>query len=215
MKKLIKENYLFLILFLIIILKDAIYNLITIQDIDYTPMDCHNIESEYNKLLEFNEIDLIYNCESFNTYIIYKDIYNYLNEITIRGGKDKELNNNPVIYDNTLVGVISKSDNKTSVVKLVTNNTSKIPVKINSSLGVLEYTDNKLVVRNISNYEDIKVGDNIYTSSFGNMQENIYVGLVKEITLDNKNIEKIITVEYPIDIKDLSYVTVLKNSKES
>ena len=71
------------------------------------------------------------------------------------------------------------------------------------------------MVRNISNYEDIKVGDNIYTSSFGNMQENIYVGLVKEITLDNKNIEKIITVEYPIDIKDLSYVTVLKNSKES
>ena len=183
MKKLIKENYLFLILFLIIILKDVFYNLITIQDIDYTPMDCHNIESEYNKLLEFNEIDLIYNCESFNTYIIYKDIYNYLNEITIRGGKDKELDSNPVIYDNTLVGVISKSDNKTSVVKLVTNNTSKIPVKINSSLGVLEYTDNKLVVRNISNYEDIKVGDNIYTSSFGNMQENIYVGLVKEITL--------------------------------
>lgn len=212
MIKLIKNNYLFLLLFIIILLKEPLYTLITIKDNVYTPTRCHLLESDFNKLLEFSNIDLIYESDYINTYIIYKDIYNYTNEITIRGGKDLNLINNPVIYDNTLVGYISSLKESSSVVKLLTNKDSKVSVKINEEVGLLEYKNNELIVSNISNYSNINLGDNIYTSGLGNIKENIYIGTVKDIKLTNKDIEKYIEVDYKINIKDINYVTILKEN---
>lgn len=210
MKTFIKDSYLFLIVFIIILLKEPIYKLFYIDDNLYNPIKCEFLESDYNKLLEFNNIEVIYNNEFINSYIIYKDIYDYMNTITIRGGLDKHFNNNPVIYDNTLIGVISKVNNNSSIVNLITNKSSKISVKINDFIGVLEYKDGKLLVSNISNYSDISVGDSIYTSGLGNIHENIYIGTVKNIKLNNKNIEKIIEVDYKLNIKNIDYVTVLE-----
>ena len=212
MKKFIKETYLFLILFIIFLIKEPIYKIFTIQNNIYNTIRCNILESDYNKLLEFSNIDVIYESDYINTVIIYKDIYNYMNEITIRGGKDKELDNYPVIYDNTLIGVISKVNNSSSIVKLVTNKDSKISVKINDEIGLLEYKDNNLIVSNINNYADINIGDIIYTSGLGNIKENIYIGEVKEIVLDNKNIEQKVIVDYKLNIKDIDYVTVIKES---
>jgi len=210
MKTFIKDSYLFLIVFIIILLKEPIYKLFYIDDNLYNPIKCEFLESDYNKLLEFNNIEVIYNNEFINSYIIYKDIYDYMNTITIRGGLDKNFNNNPVIYDNTLIGVISKVNNNSSIVNLITNKSSKISVKINDFIGVLEYKNGKLLVSNISNYSDISVGDSIYTSGLGNIHENIYIGTVKNIKLNNKNIEKIIEVDYKLNIKNIDYVTVLE-----
>ena len=212
MKKFLKNNYLFLILFLLLLLKDPIYKLFTIKDNVYTPTKCTITENEYNKLLEFSEINVIYESDYLNTYIIYKDIYNYLNEITIRGGQDLELKDNPVIYDNTLVGVISKVNKNSSNVRLLTNKESKISVKIKDEVGLLEYEDGKLIIRNIPSSSNLKVGDDIYTSGIGKIKENIYIGTIKNITLDSKNIEQIIEVDYKLKIKDLLYVTVIKES---
>lgn len=210
MKKLIKDSYLFLIVFLIILLKEPIYKFFTIKDNIYTNFKCQILEDDYNKLLEFSEINYIYESDYINSVIIYKDIYNYMNEITIRGGKDYNLKKYPVIYDNTLIGVIDKVNNNSSVVKLLTNKDSNISVKINDEVGVLKYVNNKLVVSNISNYSNIKLGDQIFTSGLGNIHENIYIGEVKNITLDSKNIEKLIEVNYKINIKDINYVTIMK-----
>jgi len=210
MKTFIKDSYLFLIVFIIILLKEPIYKLFYIDDNLYNPIKCEFLESDYNKLLEFNNIEVIYNNEFINSYIIYKDIYDYMNTITIRGGLDKNFNNNPVIYDNTLIGVISKVNNNSSIVNLITNKSSKISVKINDFIGVLEYKNGKLLVSNISNYSDISVGDSIYTSGLGNIHENIYIGTVKNIKLNNKNIEKIIEDDDKLNIKNIDYVTVLE-----
>ena len=210
MKIFIKESYLFLVVFIIILLKEPIYKLFSIKDNLYNPIKCEFLENDYNKLLEFNNIEVIYNNEFINSYIIYKDIYDYMNTITIRGGLDKNFQNNPVIYDNTLIGIITKVNNNSSVVNLITNKTSKISVKINDNVGVLEYKNGKLLVSDISNYSNISVGDSIYTSGLGNIHENIYIGTVKNITLNNKDIEKIIEVDYKLDIKNIDYVTVLE-----
>ena len=212
MNKFIKESYLFLILFILIIVKEPIYRLFTIKDNIYNTTRCEFLESDYNKLLEFSEVNVAYESDYINSAVIYKDIYNYMNEVTIRGGKDYKLDNNPVIYDNTLVGVIDKVDSNTSIVKLITNNSSKISVKINDEIGILEYKKDKLIVSNISNFGNINVGDIVYTSGLGNIHENIYIGEVKNIELGNKNIEQIITVNYKLNIKDIDYVTVLKES---
>ena len=203
---------LFLILFLILVIKEPLYKIIKIRKEVYTPMRCQFLEDDYNKLLEFSEINVIYESDYLNTYIIYKDIYNYMNEITIRGGLDEELKNNPVIYDNTLIGFISKVNKTSSIVKLITNKDSKVSVKINNEIGVLENKNNELIVSNISNDANINIGDNIYTSGLGNTKENIYIGTVKEISLDDKGIEKVIKVNYQLKIKDIDYVNVLKEN---
>lgn len=213
MKKVIKNYYLFLILFLLFVLKEPIYSLINISNLTYTSLKCEYLESNYNKLLEFNNIDMIYNSNYINTYVIYKDIYNYMNEITIRGGIDENFNNNPVLYDNTLLGIITSTNQNSSIVTLLTNKNSKISVKINDEVGVLEYKNNLFIVSDISNYSDISIGDLVYTSGMGNIEENIYIGIVKSVTLDDKNIEKIIEVSYALDIKDIDYVTVLEVEK--
>lgn len=210
--KFIWKYNLFLILFLILIIIEPIYKLLKINEDVYTPMRCQFLEDDYNKLLEFSEINLIYESDYLNTYIIYKDIYDYMNEITIRGGLDEGLNNNPVIYDNTLVGFVSKVNKTSSIVKLITSNDSKVSVKINNEIGVLEYKDNELIVSNISNYSNINIDDNIYTSGLGNTKENIYIGIVKDISLDKKGIEKVIKVNYKLNIKDINYVNILKEN---
>jgi len=212
MKKLIKENYLYLVLFLLLVLKEPIYKVFKINQNIYNTTKCEFLENDYNKLLEFSEINLVYESKYINTHIIYKDIYNYLNEITIRGGKDLKLHENPVIYDNTLVGVINSVNANSSTVRLITNKDSKVSVIINEEIGILEYKNGHLIVSNISNYSDINVGDSIFTSGLGNIHENIYVGEVKSIKLDNNNIEKIITVDYKLNIKDIDFVTILWES---
>lgn len=212
MNKFINQSYLFIVLFILLVIKEPLYRLFTIKDKIYNTTRCAFLEQDYSKLLEFSEINVIYDSDYINSSIIYKDIYNYMNEITIRGGKDYNLSNNPVIYDNTLVGVVDRVDTNTSIVKLITNKSSKISVKINEEIGILEYKNGKLLVSNINNYGDINIGDVVYTSGLGNIRENIYIGEVSNIELDNKNIEKIITVNYKLNIKDIDYVTIIKES---
>lgn len=213
MKKLLKNNYLFLVFFLILVLKEPLYKLFTIEGGVYNTTRCKFLEDDYNKLLEFSEIDLIYESDYYNSYVIYKDIYNYMNEITIRGGSDENLKQNPVIYDNTLVGIIDKVNKNSSIVKLITNKQSKISVKINEEIGVLRMKNGELIVENIANNSNIKVGDYIYTSGLGNIKENIYIGTVKEISSANKELEQIIKVDYKLNIKNIDFVTILKENK--
>ena len=214
MKKKINRYTILIIFLMLFIFKDYLYNLINIKEIQID--NCiylKNIEKNYEELLEFSNIEINYNIDYLNSYIIYKDIYNYLKEVTILGGKDKNLKENyPVIFNNTLVGTIKKVNKTTSIVKLITNNESILSVKINNEIGILEY-DNTLKITGISNYGNIAIGDEIYTSGFGNIPENIYIGKVKDIILDSKNIEKIIYLDYSIDLKGINYVTILKESK--
>ena len=212
MKKIIKKDYIFLVLFLVIILSEPIYKLFTIQDNIYNTVRCKILEDDYNKLLKFSEIDYVYESDYLNTLVIYKDIYDYMSEITIRGGKDKEFSSNPVIYDNTLLGVITKVNKYSSIVRLLNNKLSKISVKINDEVGLLTFDGNNLVVKNISNLATINTGDIIYTSGLGNIKENIYIGTVKRVESTNKNIEKLIIVDYKVNIKDVNYVTVIKEN---
>lgn len=210
MKKILENSYLLLIFFLVFLLKDFFIDLITIPK--YKVDNCvyvKNIETNYNDLLEFNDIDIKYNLNYINSMIIYRDIYDYLNEFTIKGGSSNNLKKDlPVIYNNTLVGVISKTKKNSSIVRLLTNRDTKVSVKINDEIGILEY-DHTMKITGISNYGKINIGDEIVTSGYGSIPENIFIGRVKDIIMNSNNIEKIIYVDYDIDYKTLKYVTIL------
>lgn len=211
MKVIIEKSYILIFFLIAFIFKDSVYGLIEIKD--YKIDNCiylKNMEENYHELLRFSEIDVKYEMNYLNSYILYKDVYNYLREITIlKGRNDNILVDYPVIYNNTLVGVISKVNKNSSKVTLLTNNESRISVKVNNEIGILEY-DNVLKITGISNYGNISIGDEIYTSGLGKIPANIFIGTVKDITLDSKGLEKIVFVEYDINIKDLTFVTILE-----
>ena len=214
MKRFIKKYNILLILFILIILINSIIKILkpTCVEVDDS-LYIKELEKRYNELLKLNNIDDIYKLDYFNSYIIYKDIYNYNSEITISGGsnynfKVKDL----VIYNNTLIGVISKVNKSTSIVRLLKNKDTLISVKINNEIGVLKYKNDSLVVENINNYGVISKGDKVYTSGIGNSLSNIFIGNITNIELDKKGIEKIIYIDNQININDINYVTVIRSS---
>ncbi len=214
MKRFIKKYNILLILFILIILINSITKILKSTSVEVDDsLYIKELEKRYNELLKLNNIDDIYKLDYFNSYIIYKDIYNYNSEITISGGsnynfKVKDL----VIYNNTLIGVISKVNKSTSIVRLLKNKDTLISVKINNEIGVLKYKNDSLVVENINNYGVISKGDKVYTSGIGNSLSNIFIGNITNIELDKKGIEKIIYIDNQININDINYVTVIRSS---
>ncbi len=214
MKRFIKKYNILLILFILIILINSITKILkpTSVEVDDS-LYIKELENRYNELLKLNNIDNTYKLDYFNSYIIYKDIYNYNSEITISGGsnynfKVKDL----VIYNNTLIGVISKVNKSTSIVRLLRNKDTLISVKINNEIGVLKYKNDSLVVENINNYGVISKGDKVYTSGIGNSLSNIFIGNITNIELDKKGIEKLIYIDNQININDIYYVTVIRST---
>ena len=108
-----------------------------------------------------------------------------------------------------LVGVITDVSENNSRVRLITSNESNISVKINESYGILKVSNGSLIVSDLSNYDNISVGDKIYTSGIGNLIGDIYIGEVSNIFLNSTNIEKIITVTPAVDFDNLKYIAVI------
>ena len=208
-----KDYILLLLLFLVIIFISNIsyFNMPNNIDInvivdDYTKY----LESEYNELLKINEIDYNANLNVAISRILYRDIYDYHNYITIYKGSNDNLEEGMVVINESgLVGVVIKVNKNNSIVRLITSVDSNISVKINEYSGILKVSNGSLIVSDLSNYDNINVGDKIYTSGIGNLIGDIYIGEVREITLNNTNIEKIITVTPAVDFDNLKYIAVI------
>ena len=68
----------------------------------------------------------------------------------------------------------------------------------------------RLIISNISNYDDIDLNDEVYTSTLGSIKDKIYVGKVNKIS--SLATEKIIYVKSNVDIKDVNYLYVVGKS---
>lgn len=208
-----KDYILLFLLFLSIIFISNISYFIMPNDIDINSLVddyTKQLESEYNELLKINEIDYNTNLNVSISRILYRDIYDYHNYITIYKGSNAGIKENMVVINDLgLVGVITDVSENNSKVQLITSNESNISVKINESYGILNVSNGSLIVSDLSNYDNISVGDKIYTSGIGNLIGDIYIGEVSNISLNSTNIEKIITVTPAVDFDNLKYIAVI------
>ena len=180
-------------------------------------LDNSKIVVDYNKYLK-DELDSIRIINDINDYdnldlivsrVKYRDVYEYSNTLTIFKGTKNNVNvGDAVLTNNGLVGIISKTYDYYSVVSLITNKKSNISVKINDAVGVLKLENGKLVVTSINNYKNISIGDEIYTSGLGNLPDNIYVGKVKKVSLNDTEIEKVIEVDIENRLDTLDYLFI-------
>ncbi len=168
-----------------------------------------HLKEELDNIKKINDIEFDDNLDIIVSRVKYKDVYEYSNTLTIFKGSKNNINvGDAVLTNNGLVGIISKTYDYYSVVSLITNKKSNISVKINDAVGVLKLENGKLVVTSINNYKNIVVGDEIYTSGLGNLPDNIYVGKVKKVSLNDTEIEKVIEVDIENRLDTLDYLFV-------
>ena len=212
-----KDYILLLIIFLLFIFSGSINRFL----IAINPnLDIKNIELNYDKYLkdELDNIKKINNIE-FNddldlqvSRVKYRNVYEYSDTLTIyKGFKNNVFVNDVVLNNDGLIGIVTKTYDYYSIVTLITNKSSNISVKINDAIGILKVIDNTLVVTNINNYEKVNIDDEIYTSGLGNLPDNIYIGKVKSINLNNTEIEKVIEVDLNDRLEKLDYVFIRSN----
>ena len=212
-----KDYILLLIIFLLFIFSGSINRFL----IAINPnLDTKNIELNYDKYLkdEIDNIKKINNIE-FNddldlqvSRVKYRNVYEYSDTLTIyKGFKNNVFVNDVVLNNDGLIGIVTKTYDYYSIVTLITNKNSNISVKINDAIGILKTINNTLVVTNINNYEKVNVDDEIYTSGLGNLPDNIYIGKVKSINLNNTEIEKVVEVNINDRLEKLDYVFIRSN----
>ena len=212
-----KDYILLLIIFLLFIFSGSINRFL----IAINPnLDTKNIELNYDKYLkdELDNIKKINNIE-FNddldlqvSRVKYRNVYEYSDTLTIyKGFKNSVFVNDVVLNNDGLIGIVTKTYDYYSIVTLITNKNSNISVKINDAIGILKTINNTLVVTNINNYEKVNVDDEIYTSGLGNLPDNIYIGKVKSINLNNTEIEKVVEVNINDRLEKLDYLFLRSN----
>lgn len=212
-----KDYILLLIIFLLFIFSGSINRFL----IAINPnLDTKNIELNYDKYLkdELDNIKKINNIE-FNddldlqvSRVKYRNVYEYSDTLTIyKGFKNNVFVNDVVLNNDGLIGIVTKTYDYYSIVTLITNKSSNISVKINDAIGILKTINNTLVVTNINNYEKVNVDDEIYTSGLGNLPDNIYIGKVKSINLNNTEIEKVVEVNIKDRLEKLDYLFIRSN----
>lgn len=168
-----------------------------------------HLKEELDNIKKINDIEFDDNLDIIVSRVKYRDVYEYSNTLTIFEGTKNNVNvGDAVLTNNGLVGIINKTYDYYSVVSLITNKKSNISVKINDAVGVLKMKNSKLVVTSINNYKNISIGDEIYTSGLGNLPDNIYVGKVKSVSLNDTEIEKVIEVDIENRLDALDYLFI-------
>lgn len=198
-----KYNYLsFIVLFLIIILKEPIMqninNLMYIRNNNLEIKTLKNqneeLEKEYQELLTFkNNIKLDNNFTITNTL---KTNYDF-NKLNING---KYNINDEVVNENGLVGIITKTNHNFSEMTYLYN--TNLTIKIDNITGKIMSKDqnNNLIIGELSNHNNININDNVYSLY------NTYIG--KVIKINYEVLDTTILVETP-NPRNINYVAVI------
>lgn len=198
-----KYNYLsFIVLFLIIILKEPIMqninNLMYIRNNNLEIKTLKNqneeLEKEYQELLTFkNNIKLDNNFTITNTL---KTNYDF-NKLNING---KYNLNDEVVNENGLIGIITKTNHNFSEMTYLYN--TNLTIKIDNITGKIMSKDqnNNLIIGELSNHNNININENVYSLY------NTYIG--KVIKINYEVLDTTILVETPKP-QNINYVAVI------
>lgn len=193
----------FILLFIFLYGLSYFSSYIKYKDRYYVELDGLRLENQLLKK-ELNDLVNINYEEGIIAKVILRDMYSFYDELVINVGSKDNINiYDSVICNGSLVGIVTKVNDKTSNVKLISSNYN-ISVKIGNTYGNL----NKGIVTMIDKYSDISVGDLVYTSGLDNILSDIYIGKVKDISLDEDGLSNKVIIEYE-DNCNLNYVYVV------
>ena len=137
--------------------------------------------------------------------VVIRDIHNFYKEVVInKGTQDGIEEGMAVVNQEGLIGVILDSDQKTSIVKLLTSEYN-VSVKLTDTYGNLSM--GKITM--LDKYSEVKEGDVVYTSGLSKIPAGLLVGEVTSVKMDSNALGKEAKVNL-VNNKNLNYIAIIK-----
>ena len=180
------------------------------------------LQKEVNELKELLEINNSLTDFTFvNATVVNRNTAYWNSQITINKGSNSKIKEGMAVIDgNGLVGRVEKVGFNTSVVKLITNNSSnnKISVKIwangeeiNKVLTIDE--DNNMIISGIDNSFKLEEGALVTTSGLSDIYPSgIIIGYVDKVENDKFGISKRAYIKHKSNLDNIRFVSVLIRS---
>lgn len=149
--------------------------------------------------------------------VIARNFGDLRDTIYIDAGNDKGVKQNMAVVNNGLVGIVDEVYGGYARVLLVTSPRCRIGARVlrldSRAIGVTagtNSTDGKLRLEHIYRTASIKEGDTIITSGIsGNHPENILIGVVKSVGMDELDLTQQAEILPTADIADVEKVLVI------
>ena len=209
MKSKIYKIVLVIILVLLLIFKGKIYQVEAKEFDNLSTYYDSEVLKKYDDLLNLVNLKESSNYDYLYSKIIFKDIYDFRDEVTILRGKNDGLKDNMAVLDNLgLIGVVCNVGDEESKVKLLSNSSVNLSVVVGEYYGILNYS-NGYYIRGISSSSGVNIGDMVYTSGLGHLPAGLVIG--KVISIQNDGVEKIIKIDIVSKLDKASHVVIIKD----
>jgi len=124
----------------------------------------------------------------------------------------------PVVSSGGLVGVVTSVTKHYSIVNILINTDFRVSAKIQRSRvdGIIAWDGKTFALKNIPKMRDIKIGDLITTSEYGNtFPSNIRIGIVSDVREQASSLFKSITMTPSVDFVKLEEVFVIVSTPDA
>lgn len=172
----------------------------------------NNLNKEISEYESISNLDITKDKSLILSKVALRDIYKFYDYLIISTSFKTNVGD-AVINEKGLIGTIDETSDKEARVSLLTGK-NKVSVKVNNSFGLLGLYNKKtkyFKVNNITNYEEINIGDIVTTSGLSDIPKDIYIG--KVVKINKKGIEQEVYVKSDIDFDNLNYLYVLNSTK--
>ena len=158
--------------------------------------------------------------------VIARNPDQWMNTVIIDKGKKAGVSNNMAVFTSDgLVGRITKVNQFSSQVDLLSTNTraGKLSVNIQhhskNVFGLIDHYDIKkqeLIISNINNKDKISEGDKVVTSGLADqLPSDLYIGEVTKVENDEYGLAKEVRVKTGANLSDIQHVYIAKKSNNT
>ncbi|WP_436962746.1 rod shape-determining protein MreC [Staphylococcus shinii] len=184
------------------------------------------LKSENKKYKKELDIEDISKFGPISSTVLSRNPDQWMNTLVInQGAKDGIENNMAVMTSEGLVGRISKVNQFSSQVDLISTNTRANRLSINiqhddkNVFGLIDHYDSKneeLIITDINNKDSVKKGDKVVTSGLADqLPSSIYIGEVSKVENDEYGLSKEVRVKTAANLSDLNHVYVAKRDPKT
>lgn len=198
------------------------------QQIKVKQLEAENerLKSENKKYKKELDIEDISKFEPISSTVLSRNPDQWMNTLVInQGAKDGIKNNMAVMTSEGLVGRISKVNQFSSQVDLISTNTRANRLSVNiqhddkNVFGLIDHYDSKneeLIITDINNKDSVKKGDKVVTSGLADqLPSSIYIGEVSKVENDEYGLSKEVRVKTAANLSDLNHVYVAKRDPKT
>lgn len=126
------------------------------------------------------------------------------------GEVDGVKHGDPVLYEDVLLGIVSKTSARVSQVSTMTSESTNVTASVigKNADGILRGKDGQLWLTEILQTADITEGDIVITNGSGRVLPGIVLGKVAEIITDSNGIHLQARLDSPVDISQIQTVFI-------